>query len=444
MKPYMNKTRVASPMLHATSYFTMFVFAAIITMSYVFKVEIVAQGLGKIVPLDRVQVVQSEFAGQIAAIHVKNGSSVEKGQVLIELDETDAQTEVNTLQAELSRLEIEKHRLAVLIQMSSVASNLDQSSLGIAAQAFGEADQSQDSLFHAEQAKLLEAELVELLDGLAQIETRRSANEKSKEVTRANIARIEAALETQTERLEITKSLLEKGTASRSTYLDVFDGFTRLQNEREIYAKELDQKTALESTYDAERRSLISSLRSRQFARQSDIDARLFELNEQLVSSKRRLKNSKLTAPVAGTIDKLNVFTVGGVISASQELMRVVPQDSAFEVEAVFPNTDVGFLEIGQKANVKLDAFPSERFGVVEGVVTSVSADAIEIGEGTNEFGFVVRIAPDQPFLKTPANQYPLQTGMTAITDVITGDRRIISYFFAPILRTIEESLGER
>lgn len=97
-------TQVASPTLHATILFTITVFVAIVVMSYLFRVEIVAKGIGKVVPLGRVQVVQPEFGGQVAAIHVRDGVRVEKGQLLVELDATNTQAEVNKLDAEQARL----------------------------------------------------------------------------------------------------------------------------------------------------------------------------------------------------------------------------------------------------------------------------------------------------------------------------------------------------
>ena len=129
--------------------------------------------------------------------------------------------------------------------------------------------------------------------------------------------------------------------------------------------------------------------------RKTELDARLFEIDEQLVASERRLVNARLVSPVNGVVDQLSVYTVGGIVNAGQELMRVVPQDQGFEIEAMFPNTDVGFLSVGQRANVKLDAFPSERFGALEGTISSVSADAVEVSE--NVFGFVVRIKRKRP-----------------------------------------------
>ncbi|MBT6188721.1 MAG: HlyD family efflux transporter periplasmic adaptor subunit [Tateyamaria sp.] len=98
-------------------------------------------------------------------------------------------------------------------------------------------------------------------------------------------------------------------------------------------------------------------------------------------------------SPVDGIIDQLSVYTIGGIVDAGQELMRVVPRDQSYEIEAIFPNTDVGFLAAGQRANIKLDAFPSERFGALAGTISNVSADAVEIDE--NVFGFVIRIKPE-------------------------------------------------
>ncbi|MCY1708418.1 biotin/lipoyl-binding protein [Pannonibacter sp. SL95] len=103
--------RVASPTLHVTILFTICVFFAILLMSFIFKVEVVARGQGRVVPITRVQVIQPEFSGRIAAIHVQNGMTVGKGDILIELDRTDATAELGKVQAEQVRLTIEKARI---------------------------------------------------------------------------------------------------------------------------------------------------------------------------------------------------------------------------------------------------------------------------------------------------------------------------------------------
>lgn len=434
--------RVASPTLHATILFTISVFVALLIMSYLFRVEIVAKGVGRVVPLGRVQVVQPEYGGQVTAIHVRDGERVAKGQLLIELDSTNAQVELNKLEAEQLRLAVERHRIDTVLQTLMRPETLSKRDVGdIVASFAAESNRTEDGYFQ-EQRTLLETELSEFSDALAQADARILSILKSQEVTQAAIARVESALTTQRERLDVAENLLEKGTSSRATYLDVFDSFNGLEKEREIYLRELDQKIASEAESRADKSSIASSLRNQLQARKAELEAQQSVLEEELVTSRKQLKGAYLLSPVDGIIDQLSVFTIGGIVSAGQEVMRVVPENQSFEVEAFFPNTDVGFLDVGQKANIKLDAYPAERFGSLRGSVSSVSADAIEIAENT--FGFVVRVAPKTPYLETPSSQYALQPGMTAVVDVITGNRRVISYFFAPIVKVVQESLGER
>ena len=222
-----NLGRVASPTLHVTALFTMSVFVAIITMSYLFKVEIVAKGIGKVVPLGRVQVVQPEFGGQIAAIHVQSGTEVAQGQLLIELDTTNEQAEVNTLKAEKARLQSEQARIETVVTLLPDAQKISRAMIVQTVSNFRARVAAQADKYHEEQARLLKAELTELADTLAQIDARIVANRKSEDVTRAGIARVESDIETQQERLSVTQALLDKGTTSRSRYLDVLDGFTQ-------------------------------------------------------------------------------------------------------------------------------------------------------------------------------------------------------------------------
>jgi len=118
------------------------------------------------------------------------------------------------------------------------------------------------------------------------------------------------------------------------------------------------------------------------------------------------------------------------------------PEDQDVEIEAIFTNNDIGFVEIGQQANINLDAYPSERFGFVTGVVSDVAADSTEATEGV--WAFEVRITLDENKLTSGPEQFFLRPGMTAAVDITTDSRRLISYFFAPIVDTLNQSLQER
>ena len=145
---------------------------------------------------------------------------------------------------------------------------------------------------------------------------------------------------------------------------------------------------------------------------------------------------------MSGVIDQLQVYTIGGVAEAGDELLRIVPTAAQIEVEGVFSNQDVGFLEVGQRANIRLDAYPSERFGLVEARVSDIAADSSQDDDG--RWGYVVRATPTVPYLEAGVDRLVLRPGMTAVVDVTTDTRRIIGYFFAPIMRTIQDAMGER
>lgn len=428
---------VGSPTLHLTLAVLVLLFASALALSIVMRVEIVARGEGRVVPLSRVQVVQPEFGGRIHEIRVENGARVAAGDPLVLLDPTDARAELARREAEEARLISERARLeAFLAALARDPSEPDFVEAGLAALA------SDATRVRSDERDLLAAELAELRGAAARIDARLLANERARAVTRAGIGRIEAALESQDERLVASQELLERGTRSRLAHLDVVDEATRLEMERRTLEREIERALADADELAAERALLVASTRARLVERRADIDARRAELAEELVQARRRLAGTVLVAPVDGTVDRLRVFTIGGVEQAGAELMRVVPDEDLPELEVRFANFDAGFLEPGQKAVIRLDAFPAERFGHVAGRVAAVSADAVETPDG--RFVFVARVVPDAPALVTPSGSHRLRAGMTAQVDVVTGDRRLIGYFFEPIVRALQESLGER
>lgn len=441
MKPTYEPMSTKSPTLHLTVLLTVSIFVAIVSLAFTLELEVVARGQGKVVPLSRVQVVQPEFDGKIALIRTANGSVVRKGQVLIEFDASDSIADANTILAEMDRLAIERKRISVLI---SGIDNGTFDNSGTKKTIFGWFSSQKHTLkpFYAEQKQLLSAEIEELSAGLEQLDARLQANARSIAVTGANIERAEVALSTQRERFEVIQELLEKEITSRSRFLDAQEALTLREKERDVYLRELEQKRTQEAAIRAERRSLFASKRSALQSRSSEIEARLATLGEQLTIAKRRIDAAKLRAPMAGRVDQLDVYTIGAVVKSGDDILRVVPEGQAIEIEAQFGNSDIGFLSIGQQANIDFDAYPSERFGFIKGIVSDVAADSTEISEGT--WVFVVKVTPGQNFLESGSVQYTLRPGMTASIDVTTDTRKLISYFFSPIIETVQSALGER
>jgi len=384
--------RISSPTLHLTVLLSIAVFVSILAISIYFRIEVVARGKGRVVPVSRVQVVQPEFSGRLNAINVRNGMSVKKGQVLIELDATDAKVQLATIASETDRLRIETARIDAMMKVLEAASASEiRPAENI--KLFNPPRALRDQPFTQEQRALLQSEISDLQVKLKQIGLREEAIRKSEAVIRANSAGIEAVLAIQTERLNSARKLLSRGASSRSAFLDVEQAYVELERQKAILERELDQKAAERQSLANERRRMITSLRSSLLGRKTEIDARLAKLDEEVRAARRRLNASTLRAPVSGIVNQLKVFTVGGVAKAGEELLRIVPSDVEIEVEGIFPTRDTGFLQVGQSANIRFDAYPSERFGFVKGRVTDIAADSTK--DPVGQWGYVVRVAPE-------------------------------------------------
>jgi len=150
----------------------------------------------------------------------------------------------------------------------------------------------------------------------------------------------------------------------------------------------------------------------------------------------------KLLAPVDGTVQQLTVHTVGGVVPAAQPLMQIVPQEQAVEVEATLENRDVGFVEEGQTAAVKVDAFEYTKYGTVGGRVTHVSRDAVP--DEKRGLLYTTKITLDRSTLPVDGRLVTLSPGLAVNVEIKTGTRRVIEYVLSPLMQHGHESLHER
>jgi hemolysin D len=186
-------------------------------------------------------------------------------------------------------------------------------------------------------------------------------------------------------------------------------------------------------------------------------------LAETLVKAEQKAKLQALRAPVDGTVQQLAVHTVGGVVTPSQELMVVVPANSRLEIEANITNRDIGFIQAGQEAEIKVDTFNFTKYGLVHGRVLSLSQDSIKRQKPTDpgkeksagattdtseplgqEMVYQARVSLDQTDMVVDGKRVPLSPGMAVTAEIKTGARSVLSYLLSPILRFHQESMRER
>ena len=177
---------------------------------------------------------------------------------------------------------------------------------------------------------------------------------------------------------------------------------------------------------------------------------------EDLRKAGQRRIFQQLRAPVDGTVQQLVVTTVGGVVQPAQPLMVIVPDDSEVAVEAMIQNKDIGFVRESQPVRVKLEAFPFTDYGLLQGVVESISRDAIEqnqpqsAGAGTNAqhaqqaLVYAVRIRLKEKSLRIAGRDQAIGPGLAVQAEIKTGERRIIQYLLSPVTQALDEAGRER
>lgn len=151
-----------------------------------------------------------------------------------------------------------------------------------------------------------------------------------------------------------------------------------------------------------------------------------------------------LVAPVDSTVQELAVHTIGGVVSPAQSLMTVVPIEHQLLVESTVDNEDVGFIQIGQSAEVKVDAFPYTRYGVLHGTVVQVSNDAKQDESDKKRWVFTAQMALPTDSMPIEGKPVHLTSGIAVTAEIKTGRRRVISYLLSPLIQHASKSLHER
>jgi hemolysin D len=193
----------------------------------------------------------------------------------------------------------------------------------------------------------------------------------------------------------------------------------------------------------------------------SDEERKQNQALKEVVNARSKYDRTRLVSPIAGTVQQLKITTIGQVVTSGDSLMMIVPLDAPIEVEAFIDNKDIGFIELGQPAAVKVDAFPFTRYGTVDGTVTMVSRSAVDNRDSSISnaarserdksskspgenlvFPAIVTLA--QSWIGIDNKQIPLTPGMGVTVEVKVKPRRVIDYVLSPLRELVFHSAHER
>lgn len=395
------------------------------------RIDVVATAVGKIIPNDRTKVIQPMETAVVKAIHVRDGQEVTLGQLLVELDATTAVADSERLDNEALTARLEAMRAqAMLAALTNGSPPKLGSSSGADAARVGTEQTQLTGQYQEYQARQLQ---------LKSEITRRRAELQA---TQEQVTKLEQTVPIARQRAADYQRLVKENFMSQHGYLEREQ--ERIEQEQDLASSraKVNEIRAALAEAQQQQATLAAETRRQLLDQQNLAEQKAASLGQELVKADQRGRLMRLTAPVAGTVQQLAISTVGGVVTPAQPLMVIVPKENVLEVEAMLPNKDIGFVNPGQDAEVKVETFPFTKYGTLHGKITQVSSDAIQDEKLGLIYSTRVKLAKDT--IRVENKIVRLSPGMAVTVEVKTGKRRVIEYFLSPLMQVTSESLRER
>jgi hemolysin D len=431
-------------------------FACALIWSFVGRVDIIATAQGRVAPSGEVKVVQPLDPGIVRVIHVQDGDQVRAGQLLVELDPTQAGADQSRLARDLLQAKLDVARLTALkATFAGGAPGVFVAPQGAPADRLAEAEAAMRAQAEQEAQKL--ADLTQQID-----EKRAEAAEIAAETDKIN-----ATLPMLAEKERIHEDLTAKGYGTSLSYLDAQQQLAEARHDLLVQKERAGEAAAARAALERQRAATSAEYAAGVLEDLRKAEEQADETSQELVKASDKSADTQLRAPIDGVVQQLTIHSLGGVVMPAERLMVIVPDTRNLVVEAQLANRDVGFVHVGQPAKVKVETFNFTRYGLLDGKVIGVSRDALDpaLGQATPTAGasqagqpapaqgapqgagsapYVARIALSRTSMTVDGEVRSLRPGMAVTAEIRTGDRTIIDYLLSPLARKTSESLHER
>lgn len=362
---------------------------ALLTWAALTNVEEITRGDATVIPSTREQIIQSLEGGIISEVYVREGAVVQAGQPLVRIDATKAQSSV-------------MEGVSKAMALKATAVRLRSESRG---------------------APLIFPEDVKAIPELVKNETDTYiAKRRAVDESVSGLLRSKAFANTE---LQMLQPLAAKGLVAETEVLRL----RRSINELDIQITERQNKLRADSANE-----LVK------------VEAELAQTNETLVARQDLLRRTTLTAPLRGTVKNIRFNTVGGVVQPAQDILEIVPLEDKLLVEAKIRPADVAFLRPGLEAVVKITAYDYTTYGGLSATLELISPDTLKDeqrrGQPDDTFYRVV-VKTDKAELGRGDKTFPIIPGMTAVVEIKTGEKSVLSYLIKPFNKA-REALRER
>ncbi len=414
------------PRARALLYSIALVSVALVTWAAFASIDEITRGEGKVIPSRQLQVIQSVDGGVVEEIFVEEGQTVAKDQLLARVDPTRFVASAQEQSSRISSLQAKIRRLKALIdEKEFILPENPALSLSEQAQLMEEQRYYNESLLEqAERMAIAEQQLrqkeQEFNEGRARLNTARQTHG----MTASELAR--------------TRPLLQSGAISEVEVLRLERDVASARGELNQASARLEQLQA--AVEEAERRvsETRHSARNKWRAELTEATSQLASLQQSQQGLVDRVKFAEIRSPVNGTVQRVLVNTVGGVVQPGNAVVEIVPADEQLVVEARIAPRDIAFLRPNLPAMIKFHAYDFAIYGGMQAQLQHISADTIT-DERDNTYYLIRVVSTD-----TDADKFKIIPGMTTQVDIMTGKKTILAYIMKPLLRAKANALTER
>ena len=418
----------------------MLLLAAMIVWAFFGRLDVVAVAEGKLVPVSYLKIVQPADSGIVREIAIKEGQAVTAGQVLVRMDANIAEADSKTIQQALQHQSIQLRRIEA--ELSGLAFKRNK-------------DDAPEMFLKVNAAYLSNRRALE--DDIASELANQQKSQSDLAATLEIQHKLEQTLPTYKDQEAAYDDLVKKGFAGK--LMGQEKQRARIENEQDLHAQEYNAKSLQASIAQSNKRiaQVKSDYRQKLEAERVATFADLQKLQQEWAKQSHKNSLLELKAPQAGVIKDLATHTPGTVVSPGTVLMTLVPNNEELHAEVWLKNEDAGFVHQGQPVKVKLMAYPFQKYGMLDGEVTQVSADATDKpnqqqqnnadsnnATTTTPSTYKTIIKLKQQNLKTDQEQLNMTAGMQVAAEIKLADQTVMEYLLSPVRKAFHEAARER
>jgi len=399
------------------------------------RVDIVAVAPGRIVVSERTKIIQPLQVSVVQRVLVKDGDRVEVGQPLVELDPTSANADKTNVDEQLKAAQSEVLRAQTLMQSlaAPVAKGIDLSPTLIP-------PTWEPEDIRAAKAQIT-AEWSDITAKLAKLSAEIVRRKAEIATVREMVAKLDTTLPIARQREADFRRLADQGFMSSHANQDRMRERIELERDLSTQRARLAEAHAALRESENTRASYLAETQHALRTRKATADLNRSQGVQEQAKASQRARLTTLTSPVNGTVQQLAIHTQGGVVTEAQPLMVIVPEDARVIAEVALENKDIGFVEPGQVAEIKLETFTFTRYGTVKATVSQATADAVT--DEKRGAIFPVMLSLEKNTIEVDGKTIKLAPGMNLMAEIKTGDREIIGFLLGPLQKRKQKLASE-